>query len=143
MTNAVLYGPHVGKTCLRGFANNKGADQPAHLRSLISTFVVHLLESTISRLATREFSNFLLVSVAEQAGLSLDFSETQKTGFLASRPILRDFVSWTNTSESRFSELLLSPHIPKSYHLLNASQKEQGKFDEFISHDEGLFERNM
>ena len=27
------------------YANNKGADQPAHLRSLISTFVVHSLDS--------------------------------------------------------------------------------------------------
>ena len=31
-----------------GFANNKGADQPAHLRSLFSTFVIRLLESFIS-----------------------------------------------------------------------------------------------
>ena len=29
------------KTCLNICANNKGADQPAHLRRLISTFVVH------------------------------------------------------------------------------------------------------
>ena len=28
-----VYGPRREKTCLRGFANNKGADQPAHLRS--------------------------------------------------------------------------------------------------------------
>ena len=28
-----------------GFANNKGADKPAHLRSLISAFVILLLES--------------------------------------------------------------------------------------------------
>ena len=28
-------------------ANNKGADQPAHPRSLISTFVVHCLDGTI------------------------------------------------------------------------------------------------
>ena len=53
-----LYGPQREKTCLQGFANNKGADQPAHPHSLISTFVICLLESTISRLATSEFSNF-------------------------------------------------------------------------------------
>ena len=41
------YGPRCKKTCLREFANNKGADQPAHTRSLISAFVIHLLESTI------------------------------------------------------------------------------------------------
>ena len=32
-------------------ANNKAADQPAYLCSLISAFVIHLLESTISKLA--------------------------------------------------------------------------------------------
>ena len=32
--------------------DNKGADQPAHLRSLISTFVISILESIISKLAT-------------------------------------------------------------------------------------------
>ena len=30
------------------YANNKGADQPAHLHSLISAFVVRCLDSTIS-----------------------------------------------------------------------------------------------
>ena len=42
------------KTCFRGFANNTGADQPAHPRSLISAFVFRFLESIISRLATSE-----------------------------------------------------------------------------------------
>ena len=37
-----------------GCGNNKGADQPAHLRRLISTFVIRLLESIISKLATHE-----------------------------------------------------------------------------------------
>ena len=45
------------ETCLWGFANNKGTHQPAHRHSLISTFVIHLLESIISNLATREISN--------------------------------------------------------------------------------------
>ena len=35
-----IYGPQCKKTCLRRFANNKGADQPAHLHRLISTFVI-------------------------------------------------------------------------------------------------------
>ena len=34
------HGPRREKTCLRVFANNTGADQPAHPRGLISTFVV-------------------------------------------------------------------------------------------------------
>ena len=32
---------------LQGFANNKGADQPTHPRSLVSAFVIRLLESII------------------------------------------------------------------------------------------------
>ena len=40
------------------FANNKGADQPAHPRSLISAFVIRLLEKIISKLATTEFLIF-------------------------------------------------------------------------------------
>ena len=46
-----LNGPRREKTCLRRFANNKGADQPAHPRSLISAFVIRVLERTISKLA--------------------------------------------------------------------------------------------
>ena len=39
-------------------ANNKGADQPAHLRSLISTFVICFFESVISKKITSEISIF-------------------------------------------------------------------------------------
>ena len=69
------------------FANNKGADQPVHPRSLISAFVIRLLENIISRHATREISMFYLVSVAEQAGLNVTMWETPNTGFVASLPI--------------------------------------------------------
>ena len=41
-----------------GFVNNTGADQPAHSRSLISAFVIPLLESIISKLAPFKFSIF-------------------------------------------------------------------------------------
>ena len=40
----VWYGPRHEKTCLRGFANNKGGDQPAYPRSLISAFAIHFVE---------------------------------------------------------------------------------------------------
>ena len=43
-----------------GVANNKGADQPAHTRSLISAFVIRLLESTIYRELLR--ANFQISS---------------------------------------------------------------------------------
>ena len=51
-----VFGPLGEKTCLQGFANNTGTDQPAHLPSLISTFVIRFLESTICKLATGEIS---------------------------------------------------------------------------------------
>ena len=34
------------------FANNKGADQPAHPCILINAFVIHFWETIISKLAT-------------------------------------------------------------------------------------------
>ena len=42
----------------------------------------------MSRLATSKFSIFYIASVAEETGLSLSLSETPKTGFVATRPIL-------------------------------------------------------
>ena len=65
---------------------NIGADQPAHLHSLISAIVIHFLESMISRLATSKISIFYLGSVAEETGLNLAMSETLKTGFVMLRP---------------------------------------------------------
>ena len=73
--------------CEISFANKKGADQPAHPHSLISAFVMRLLESIIYKLDTSEISIYYVVSVAEQAGFGMTISETLKTGFLASRPI--------------------------------------------------------
>ena len=34
------------------YANNEGADQPVHPRSLINTFVVRLMERSLTALAT-------------------------------------------------------------------------------------------
>ena len=69
-----------------GFANNKSADQSAHPQILISAFVICLLESIISRLASSEIPIFCLVSVAEQVDLYLILPETLKTDDLASWP---------------------------------------------------------
>ena len=79
----IIFGPRREKTCLWGFANITGADQPAHPRSLISTFVIHFWKVSYLNL----LSIFYLVPVAEQAGLSLALSETPKTSFLTTRPI--------------------------------------------------------
>ena len=47
-----IIGPRSEKTSLRGFANNTGADQPSHPRSLITAFYFRFLESTICKLDT-------------------------------------------------------------------------------------------
>ena len=52
----VTNGSRREKTCLWWFANNKGADQPAHPRRLISAFIFRFSESIISKLATNEIS---------------------------------------------------------------------------------------
>ena len=66
------------------YANNKGAVQPAHPCSLISTFVVHCLDSIIPVVSISKISSLYLASVAAQASLSLPWSQilTPMTGFL-------------------------------------------------------------
>ena len=51
-------GPGHAKTCLMPYANNKGADQPAYPRSLVSTIVVRSLDSMIRILAIFKVSRF-------------------------------------------------------------------------------------
>ena len=63
------------------YANNKGADQTAHPRSLISAFVVCCSDSIISPDSIAEISRLWLVSVAAQAGLCLAWSETLEDTF--------------------------------------------------------------
>ena len=63
------------------YANNKGADQPAHPRSLISAFVVRCLDSVMSLVSVTNISSLMPVSVAEQASLSLTWSETPEDTF--------------------------------------------------------------
>ena len=52
----LIYEPGHEKMCLMSYANNKGADQPAHSRSLISAFVVRCLDSIISPDSIAEIS---------------------------------------------------------------------------------------
>ena len=63
------------------YANNKGADQPAHPRSLISAPVVHCLDSVMSLVSVTKISSLMLASVAKQACLSLTWSETPEDTF--------------------------------------------------------------
>ena len=67
--------------CLLSYANNKGADQSAHPRSLISIFVVRCLDSIISLDSIAEISRLYLASVVAQAGLCLAWSETSEDTF--------------------------------------------------------------
>ena len=63
------------------YGNNKGADQPAHLRSLISTFVVCCPDSIIPLVSIHEMSCRYLASVAAQACLSLPWLKTLRDRF--------------------------------------------------------------
>ena len=87
LTCQMQYEPRHKKTCFLPYANNNGADQPAHPRSLISAFVVRCLNSIIPLVSISAISNLCLASVAAQAGLSLPWSQTPKTGFLVTRLI--------------------------------------------------------
>ena len=77
----LIFEPGHVKTCLMSYANYKDADQPAHPRSLISTFVVRCLDSIISLDSIAEISRLWLASVAVQAGLCLAWSETPEDTF--------------------------------------------------------------
>ena len=71
---------HVIRKPVMPYVNNKGADQPANPRSLISC-----LDSILPLVSISEISSLYLASVAAQAGLRLPWSETPKTGFLMTR----------------------------------------------------------
>ena len=64
------------------YANNKDADQPVHLWSLISIFIVRCFDS-IMPLATFYIRNFKLLAsfCSYQAGLCPTWSQTPKDSF--------------------------------------------------------------
>ena len=66
------------KICLMSYANNKGVDQPAHPRSLISAFVVCCLDSIISLDSIAKISRLQLASVAAQANLCLAWRNSRR-----------------------------------------------------------------
>ena len=67
-----------------GSTNNKGTDQLAHLRSLISAFAIHLLKSIILKVSPSKILLFYLAYVAEKAGFGMILTETLKLDFFAS-----------------------------------------------------------
>ena len=92
------------------YANNKGADQPAHPRSLISAFVIRCLDSIMPLVSISEISSLYLAYVAAQAGWRLPWSQTPKTGFLVTMVVCfqvllmifspnKHFLSFSNKKE--------------------------------------------
>ena len=72
-------------------------EQHMHPRSLISAFVVRVLDSIIPLVSVSKISNLWLVPVAEQAGLCLTWSQTPKTDFLVTRLIYWKEVRFLST----------------------------------------------
>ena len=82
------------------YANNKGADQPAHPHNLISTFVVRCLDSVMSLVSVTKISSLMLASIAEQASLRLTWSEPLKTRFLMTRLKCFHITPYNNSIQS-------------------------------------------
>ena len=71
------YEPRHEKTCFCHMQTTKAQIRlriASHPRSLISTFVLRCLHSIIPLLATSKVPSLYLVSVAEQAGLSVNIN---------------------------------------------------------------------
>ena len=62
--------------------NTKGADQPVHPHSLLSTFVIGTLDTVIAKPAANRISIFQLFLVAWQIGSSHTQSKSGKTGLV-------------------------------------------------------------
>ena len=89
--------PGHEKTCLMSYANNEGADQPAHPRSLSGAFVVRCLDSIISLDSIAKISSLQLAPVAAQACLCLVWSETPEDTFCHDEAHLYILMSWLIT----------------------------------------------
>ena len=92
-----LYEPRHEKTCLFHMRTTK-AQISLRIRSLISTFVFHCLDSMIPLVSKSEISSLYLVSVTAQTSWSLPWSQTPKTGFLVMRLVW--FISSVNSPMS-------------------------------------------
>ena len=85
---SVIMEPRHEKTCLCSMRTTKGADQPAHLRILISAIVFRCLDSIIPLVSVFEISSPCLAIVTAQTGFCITWSQTPKTGFLVMRLII-------------------------------------------------------
>ena len=73
--NHKVYEPGHEKTCLMSYANN------LRMRRLNCAFVVRCLDSVMSLVSVSKISSIMLASVAEQAIMSLTWSETPEDTF--------------------------------------------------------------
>ena len=94
------------KMCLMSYANNKGADQPAHPCSLISAFVDRCLDSIITRFYSRIFKTLANFSGYTGRFVSLAWSETTKDRFcrVVAQMILSRRVSRTSVECKRLNK---------------------------------------
>ena len=93
--------------CLMPYANNKGVDQPAQPHSLISAFIVRCLDNIMSLVSVTKISSLLLASVAEQASLSLTWSDTPEDMFSHDEALL-------HTSTTQFERNTFEPRHEKT-----------------------------
>ena len=70
------------------YANNKGADQPAHPCSLISAFIVHCLESIIPILAISKISRLVTGQSLYNAPGAVARSEASSLGMQAAPSLI-------------------------------------------------------
>ena len=105
------FGPGHAKAWLMTYANNKVVDQPAHLRSLISTFVVRCLDSMICILAISKVSRFYLTSAAELSGLNLTRSQIPEDTFSrdASHLYVCSLYTWYRNIKQNLSRDMTKP----------------------------------
>ena len=119
------------------YVNNKGADQPAHPRSLISAFIVRCLGSIKPLVSISEISSLHLASMAAQASLCLTWSQTLKTGFLVTR--LKSITQHTSRDTVYiFGILLLIKGQPTIGLFMTKYQPNQTYFKEIMGSQVGV-----
>ena len=81
--------PSARENLSSGLTHIKGADQPTHSRSLISVFAIRFsfLRYHILICYKRNFDFLAIVTVSEQAGSGMTWSEIPYTRFLTLRPM--------------------------------------------------------
>ena len=109
------------KCVFKSYAINKGADQPAHLRSLISTFVVRCLNSIMALVSISEISRLYLISVAEQTSLTHTWSKISKDTFSHDVPHITQTALWADSWENLSFEVSAQQRLEPACSVTEAS----------------------